>query len=150
MADSTLSQCSFPLAKTYQSGTIDALALRAKRRSLQMKVDRLKYGSYSVDTQKIQNTFQDLTLKILQLNKSAANLLSFQKVANLSQRSIYVNKALTVGFKEWQKSQNLTEKITLTQDHTSLASCTGSIDIQPCDSASNLGSRTSSISVTPS
>ena len=44
----------------------------------------------------------------------------------------------------------MTEKITLTQDHTSLASCTGSIDIQPCDSASNLGSRTSSISVTPS
>ena len=76
-------------------------------------------------------------------------MLSFQEALNLSQKLIHLNNALTVGFKECQKSQTLTEKITLTQDHTSLASCTDSIDIQPCDSASNLGSRTCSISVTP-
>ena len=158
MADSHLSQlsnsCSLSFAKTNQSGTIDVRALRAEKRSLQTKVesfiDELKSGSYSVHTEKTHNIFQDLTLKIAQLNQSAANVLSFQEAANLSQRLIHLNNALTVGFKEWQKSQTLTEKITLTQDHTSLASCTGSIDIQPCDSASNLGSRTSSISVTPS
>ena len=158
MADSHLSQlsnsCSLSFAKTNQSGTIDARALRAEKRSLQTKVesfiDELKSGSYSVHTEKAHNIFQDLTLKIAQLNQSAANVLSFHEAANLSQRLIHLNNALTVSFKEWQKSQTLTEKITLTQDHTSLASCTGSIDIQPCDSASNLGSRTSSISVTPS
>ena len=158
MADSHLSQlsnsCSLSFAKTNQSGTIDARALCAEKRSLQTKVesfiDELKSGSYSVHTEKAHNIFQDLTLKIAQLNQSAANVLSFHEAANLSQRLIHLNNALTVSFKEWQKSQTLTEKITLTQDHTSLASCTGSIDIQPCDSASNLGSRTSSISVTPS
>ena len=158
MADSHLSQlsnsCSLSFAKTNQSGTIDARALRAEKRSLQTKVesfiDELKSGSYSVHTEKTHNIFQDLTLKIAQLNQSAANVLSFQEAANLSQRLIHLNNALTVSFKEWQKSQTLTETITRTQDHTSLASCTGSIDIQPCDSASNLGSRTSSISVTPS
>ena len=147
MSDSHLSQlsnsCSLAFAKTNQSGTIDARALRAEKRSPQTKVesfiDKLKFGSYSVYTKKAHNIYQDLTLKIAQLNQSTANLLSFQEAANLSQRLIYLNNALTVSFKEWQKSQTLTEKITLTQDHTSLASCTDSIDIQPCDPASNSG-----------
>ena len=43
MADSHLSQlsnsCSLPFAETNQSGTIDARALRAEKRSLQTKVE---------------------------------------------------------------------------------------------------------------
>ena len=91
MADCHLSHLSnsysLPLAKTNQSGTIDARVLRAKKRSLQTKfesfMDKLKLGSYSVCTEKTHNIFQDLTLKIAQLNQSATNVLSFQEAANL-------------------------------------------------------------------
>ena len=119
MADSNLSQlsnsCSLPLAKTNQSSMIDVQVLRTEKQSLQMKVksfiDKLKSGSYSIDMEKVHNTFQDLMLKIEQLNQSTANVLSFQETANILQRLIHLNNTLTIGFKKQQKSQTLTKKL---------------------------------------
>ena len=130
-------ECHGPLCEPPIGDSLDARALRAEKRNLQAHVEAFEPSLFSQDRNDgeklVRQRFDQLKRELAELREKACRILPPEELQDMIERLDTLIGILTNKYQVWNDK---------TQE--SLRLHTNSPTIEPCDSASNLGSHTSS------